>query len=113
MSTEDTTVLEIIRGLTEFLPLSSSGHLVIFQHLIWLRGLEPLLDIALHVGTLLAILMVFRADVTIYDHRKHELYQDSSSKGETHRTSAGITSCGPCFLDPAGYGSDSAAGSNP
>ena len=65
MSTEQTIVLGIIRGLMEFLPLSSSGHLVIFQHLIGLRGPEALLDIALHVGTLLAILMLFRADVTI------------------------------------------------
>ena len=65
MSIEQTTVLEIIRGLMEFLPLSSSGHLVIFQHLIGLLGPEALLDIALHVGTLLAILMLFRADVTI------------------------------------------------
>jgi undecaprenyl-diphosphatase len=65
MSIEDTTVLGIIRGLTEFLPLSSSGHLVIFQRLIGLRGPEAPLDIALHVGTLLAILTLFRADVMI------------------------------------------------
>ncbi len=65
MSIEHTTLLGIIRCLTEVLPLSSSGHLAIFQRLIGLRGPEALLDIALHVGTLLAVLMVFRADVTI------------------------------------------------
>ncbi len=53
----------IIQGLTEFLPISSSGHLVIFQHLIGLKDPELLLDIALHVGTLLAILIFFRADI--------------------------------------------------
>jgi undecaprenyl-diphosphatase len=65
MSTEETTVLGIVQRLTEFLPLSSSDRLLLFQYLIRLRALEALLDIALLVGTLLAILMLFRADVTL------------------------------------------------
>ncbi len=64
MNIEQTIILGIIQGLTEFLPISSSGHLVIFQHLMGLRNPELLLDISLHVGTLLAVLIFFWADIT-------------------------------------------------
>ena len=63
MDIEQTIFLGIIQGLTEFLPISSSGHLVIFQHLIGLKNPEVLLDISLHIGTLLAVLIFFRADI--------------------------------------------------
>lgn len=57
-------ILGIIQGLTEFLPISSSGHLILGQS--WL-GIDDMLamksfDIAVHVGTLLAIFVYFRAD---------------------------------------------------
>jgi len=65
MNIEQTIFLGIIQGLTEFLPISSSGHLVIFRHLIGLRNPELLLDIALHTGTLLAVLIFFRADIAV------------------------------------------------
>jgi len=64
MNIEQTIILGIIQGLTEFLPISSSGHLVIFQHLIELRNPGLLLDISLHVGTLLAVLIFFRGEIT-------------------------------------------------
>jgi undecaprenyl-diphosphatase len=63
MGIEQTILLGIIQGLTEFLPISSSGHLVIFQHLIGLKDPELLLDISLHLGTLLAVLIFFWTDV--------------------------------------------------
>jgi len=63
MDIEKTTFLGIIQGLTEFLPVSSSGHLVIFQNLIGLKNPELLLDISLHVGTLLAVFIFFWADI--------------------------------------------------
>jgi undecaprenyl-diphosphatase len=63
MDIAQTIFLGIIQGLTEFLPISSSGHLVIFQHLIGLKNPELLLDISLHVGTLLAVLIFFWADI--------------------------------------------------
>jgi undecaprenyl-diphosphatase len=56
-------ILGLVQGLTEFLPVSSSGHLVLAQR--WLN-LEPpgvLLEAMLHWGTLLAILLVFRKDI--------------------------------------------------
>jgi len=63
MNIEHTVFLGIIQGLTEFLPISSSGHLVIFQHLVGLKEPELLLDISLHIGTLLAICIFFRSDI--------------------------------------------------
>jgi len=56
-------ILGIIQGLTEFLPVSSSGHLVIFQFLFGLS--EPALsfDISVHIGTLIAVAVVFRKDI--------------------------------------------------
>jgi undecaprenyl-diphosphatase len=65
MDVAQTIFLGIIQGLTEFLPISSSGHLVIFQHLIGLKNPELLLDISLHVGTLLAVLIFFWADIKL------------------------------------------------
>ena len=50
-----TIILGLIQGLTEFLPLSSSGHLVIFQKLFGLDKKNIYFDVALHFGTLLAV----------------------------------------------------------
>ncbi len=52
-------VLGIIQGLTEFLPVSSSGHLVLFQKLFGLANNELFFDICLHAGTLVAVVAVF------------------------------------------------------
>jgi undecaprenyl-diphosphatase len=55
--------LGIIQGLTEFLPVSSSGHLVLFQNLFGLIHPELAFDIAVHLGTLAAVLVFFRKDI--------------------------------------------------
>lgn len=56
-------ILAIVQGLTEWLPISSSGHLVIVQEYF---GLMPplIFDVMLHVGTLLVILTAFWRDIT-------------------------------------------------
>lgn len=53
-------LLGILQGLTEFLPVSSSGHLVLAQQFLGLK--EPLVffDVMLHVGTLAAVLVAYR-----------------------------------------------------
>lgn len=63
MTTLHILILSLIQGLTEFLPVSSSGHLVLLPHLFgWQnQGLE--MDVALHVGTLTAVLIYFWSDV--------------------------------------------------
>lgn len=56
--------LGIVQGLTEFFPVSSSGHLVVFQALLGLRSDGDLLfEIAVHVATLVAILIYYRQRV--------------------------------------------------
>ena len=63
MSSFEALLLGVVQGLTEFLPISSSGHLVLFQHLLGFRQPEILFDICLHVGTLAAICTVFFRDI--------------------------------------------------
>lgn len=52
--------LAVLQGLTEFLPVSSSGHLVIAKNLLGLDAPGVRLELLLHVGTLFAVLMYFR-----------------------------------------------------
>ncbi len=57
-------LLGILQGLTEFLPISSSGHLVLVQSLM--KGFEEpglVFDVLLHAGTLLSVLVYFRRDI--------------------------------------------------
>ncbi len=56
-------ILGIVQGLTEFLPISSSGHLVIGQHLFGLRHADLAFDVSVHVGTLGAVVIFFRHDI--------------------------------------------------
>ncbi len=62
MSLIKTILLGIIQGLTEFLPVSSSGHLVIFQRILGIESTGVTLEVLLHFGTLLAVFWVFRQD---------------------------------------------------
>ncbi len=63
MNWVEAVVLGIVQGLTEFLPVSSSGHLVMGQFLAGLQEPELLFDISVHGGTLLAVLAVFHRDL--------------------------------------------------
>jgi len=61
MSFWEICVLAILQGLTEFLPVSSSGHLLLLQHFAGMQsGSGPALELALHGGTLLSILVFYR-----------------------------------------------------
>ncbi|MCL4304632.1 undecaprenyl-diphosphatase UppP [bacterium] len=53
-------VLGIVQGLTEFLPVSSSGHLVVTQNVLGLREPQLTFDIMVHLGTLAAVLIYYR-----------------------------------------------------
>ncbi|SFC85631.1 undecaprenyl-diphosphate phosphatase [Ruminococcus albus] len=64
MSLFDAIVQGIIQGLTEFLPVSSSGHLSLYQHFTGNSGEGALLFSAiLHLGTLVAVFIAFRKDI--------------------------------------------------
>lgn len=56
-------ILGVVQGATEFLPVSSSGHLTIAQEILRITENRILFDVFLHMGTLIAILLVFRRDV--------------------------------------------------
>lgn len=59
-------ILGIVQGATEFLPISSSGHLVIFQHLFGIdlaAGPIVAFDVCLHIGTLFAVVAALRREV--------------------------------------------------
>jgi len=57
-------LLGILQGLTEFLPVSSSGHLVLARHLLGLTGPELAFDLLLHLGTVVAILIFLRREIS-------------------------------------------------
>lgn len=56
-------LLGIIQGLTEFLPISSSGHLVIGSELLNFHGPGIAFEVFLHVGTLIAVIFAFHKDL--------------------------------------------------
>ncbi|PCK08265.1 MAG: undecaprenyl-diphosphatase [Alteromonadaceae bacterium] len=56
-------VLALIQGLTEFLPISSSGHLILPKELLGWPDQGLAFDVAVHVGTLLAVMLYFRRDI--------------------------------------------------
>ncbi len=60
MNPYDAIVLGLVQGLTEFLPVSSSGHLVIAQQLLGVREPGVFLEVTLHVATLLSVVVVYR-----------------------------------------------------
>jgi len=64
MSFWQALVMGIIQGLAEFLPISSSGHLVLFRHILGINAdVSSLFEVLLHVGTLGAVFVVFWEDV--------------------------------------------------
>lgn len=63
MEITQAVVLGVIQGLTEFFPVSSSGHLVIFQQMMGLRDPVLMFDISVHMGTLMAIFVYYFNDI--------------------------------------------------
>jgi len=56
-------LIAVVQGITEFLPISSSGHLILIPFLTDFPDQGPMIDIAVHVGSLLAIIVYFFKDV--------------------------------------------------
>lgn len=58
-------IIAIVQGITEFLPISSSGHLILIPNFTDFPDQGPLIDVAVHVGSLLAIIVYFFKDVLV------------------------------------------------
>ena len=56
-------ILGIVQGLTEFLPISSSGHLVLMQKIFGITEPTLIFDTSVHLGTLIAVFAVFKDDI--------------------------------------------------
>lgn len=63
MSILEAIFLGIIQGIAEFLPISSSGHLAIFQKVFGMKEAGMSFDVFLHLGTLLAVFAVYWKDI--------------------------------------------------
>ena len=59
----DVLILSIIQGISEFLPVSSSAHLIIFSDIIDFSNQSLIFDVGLHLGSLLAIVFYFRREL--------------------------------------------------
>ncbi len=56
-------ILGLVQGITEFIPVSSSGHLVLVHNALGLNDTGLAFDVALHLGTLLALILYFYKDI--------------------------------------------------
>ena len=59
----DIIVLSLIQGITEFLPISSSSHLIIFSQYLEFNNKNLEIDVSLHIGSFLAVIVFFRKDI--------------------------------------------------
>ena len=57
--------LSLIQGITEFLPISSSSHLIIFSELSNFQDKDLSIDVSLHIGSFIAVLTYFHKDLKI------------------------------------------------
>ncbi|MDC0881620.1 undecaprenyl-diphosphate phosphatase [Candidatus Marinimicrobia bacterium] len=63
MNIVDIVILGILQGITEFLPVSSSGHLVLAQYLLGIESPGNTLEVLFHIGTLFSVFYVFNKDI--------------------------------------------------
>lgn len=72
----------ILQGLTEFLPVSSSGHLVLLQQILGLEAMGLGFNIILHIGTLIAVIIYYRDDLFLLLKEFVCLCKDILAKGK-------------------------------
>lgn len=78
-------LLAIIQGITEWLPISSSAHLIAFPKLTGLPDQGPLIDAMAHLGSLFAVLVYFWRDVARLAQGPYDLVVGRPLDGERHR----------------------------
>jgi|TARA_B100001079_G_scaffold270726_1_gene285843 undecaprenyl-diphosphatase len=65
MTIYDAILLGVIQGITEFLPISSSGHLVLVQEILGVNTPGNVFEVVTHLGTLLSVIIVFWKDLSL------------------------------------------------
>jgi len=68
-------LLSIIQGVSEFLPVSSAAHLILASNIYEFKNQSLLIDISLHLGSLLAILFYFKEDIFNFNKNKNLFYK--------------------------------------
>ena len=56
-------MIGVMQGVTEFIPVSSSGHLILVYHLLGVNDIPILFDILLHLSTLMVIIVIYRSQI--------------------------------------------------
>ena len=68
-------LLSIVQGVSEFIPVSSAAHLILASNIYEFKNQSLLIDISLHLGSLLAILFYFKDDVFNFNKNKNLFYK--------------------------------------
>ena len=66
----ETFILSIVQGISEFIPVSSSAHLILISELSNFSSSSLVIDVGLHLGSLLAIIVFFRKDLLNFFNNK-------------------------------------------
>ncbi len=63
MNIFEAIIIGLVQGLTEFLPISSSGHLVVIQKILKINSPGNLIEVSAHLGTLLSIILIYKKEI--------------------------------------------------
>ncbi|MFA5135674.1 MAG: undecaprenyl-diphosphatase UppP [Patescibacteria group bacterium] len=104
MDTLYAIILGIVQGLTEFWPVSSSGHLVVAHEVLNFSFADDLgFDVALHLGTLLALIVFFWRDIVAYIVAFFRSFANWNLKGDLAQRFAWYIAAGTVPAAVAGY----------
>ncbi len=96
-------ILGLLQGLTEFLPVSSSGHLVIVPYLAGWEQPPLAFDVAVHAATLLAVVIYFLGDLWFLATRTFGLLSSGPAETSRARTTVGLLAVGTVPAAITGY----------
>ena len=68
-------LLSVIQGITEFLPISSSAHLILISQYLNFDNENLTLDVSLHIGSLIAVIFFFKKEILNFTHNKKLFYK--------------------------------------